>query len=52
MDMLLGRVWFKVPVYNMIVDEKTAKHISEVGGRKVYLCSAGCKSQFEFNPGK
>jgi Cu+-exporting ATPase len=43
---------FKVPVYNMIVDEKTAKHISEVGGRKVYLCSAGCKSQFEFNPGK
>jgi hypothetical protein len=22
----------------MIVDEKIAKHISEVGGRKVYLC--------------
>jgi Cu+-exporting ATPase len=42
----------KDPVCNMMVDEKTAKHISEVGGRKVYLCSAGCKSQFESNPGK
>jgi YHS domain-containing protein len=43
---------FKDPVCNMMVDEKTAKHVSEAGGRKVYLCSAGCKSQFESNPGK
>jgi YHS domain-containing protein len=43
---------FKDPVCNMMVDEKTAKHVSEVRGRKVYLCSAGCKSQFESNPGK
>lgn len=43
---------FKDPVCDMIVDEKTAKHVSDVGGRKVYLCSAGCKAQFESNPGK
>jgi YHS domain-containing protein len=42
----------KDPVCNMMADEKTAKHISEVGGRKVYLSSAGCKSQFESNLGK
>ena len=45
---------FKDPVRNMMVDENTAKHVSEAGGggRKVYLCSAGCKSQFESNLGK
>jgi YHS domain-containing protein len=45
---------FKDPVCNMMVDEKTAKHVSEAGGggRKVYLCSAACKSQFDANPGK
>jgi YHS domain-containing protein len=26
--------------------------VSESGGRKVYLCSAACKSQFEANPSK
>jgi YHS domain-containing protein len=35
----------------MMVDEKKAKFVSESGGgRKVYLCSAACKSQFEGNP--
>jgi Cu+-exporting ATPase len=44
---------FKDPVCNMMVDERIAKHVSEVqGGKKVYLCSAACKSQFEANPGK
>jgi YHS domain-containing protein len=43
---------FKDPVCNMMVDEKTAKFVSEVGGKKVYLCSAACKTQFDSNPGK
>jgi len=44
---------FKDPVCKMMVDEKTAKHVSEVtGGKKVYLCSAACKSQFDANPKK
>jgi YHS domain-containing protein len=44
---------FKDPVCDMMVDEKTAKHVSEAGGgRKFYLCSATCKSQFDANPGK
>ena len=44
---------FKDPVCNMMVDEKSAKFVSEVqGGNKVYLCSAACKSQFDSNPGK
>jgi YHS domain-containing protein len=36
----------------MMVDERQAQHISEANGQKIYLCSAGCKSQFEQNPGK
>jgi YHS domain-containing protein len=37
----------------MMVDEKKTKFVSEFGGgRKVYLCSAACKSQFEENPSK
>jgi Cu+-exporting ATPase len=44
---------FKDPVCKMMVDEKTAKHVSEAGaGRKVYLCSAACKAQFDANPAK
>ena len=43
---------FKDPVCNMMVDEKTAKHVSQAGGKQVYLCSAACKSQFEANPRK
>jgi Cu+-exporting ATPase len=41
---------FQDLVCKMMVDERTAKHISEVAGKKVYLCSAACKSQFEANP--
>ncbi|HZB00190.1 MAG TPA: YHS domain-containing protein [Nitrososphaera sp.] len=37
----------KDPVCNMIVDEKTAKYVSEVEGVKTYFCSAACKSEFE-----
>jgi YHS domain-containing protein len=43
---------FKDPVCKMMVDEKTAKHLSEVAGKKVYLCSTACKSQFDANPKK
>jgi Cu+-exporting ATPase len=43
---------FKDPVCNMMVDEKTAKHVSEAAGKKVYLCSAACKQQFDANPKK
>ncbi|HEX2106253.1 MAG TPA: hypothetical protein VHF28_00845 [Nitrososphaera sp.] len=44
---------FKDPVCNMMVDEKKAKFVSESDdGRKVYLCSSACKSQFEANPSK
>ncbi|MGI0019098.1 MAG: YHS domain-containing protein [Nitrososphaera sp.] len=43
---------FKDPVCNMVVDEKNAKFISEAGGKKVYLCSATCKSEFESDPSK
>jgi YHS domain-containing protein len=43
---------FKDPVCKMMVDEKTAKYVSDVGGKKVYLCSANCKSQFDANSKK
>ena len=42
----------KAPVCNMNVDEKTAKHISEINDNKAYLCSAVCKQQLEQNPSK
>jgi Cu+-exporting ATPase len=42
----------KDPVCNMLVDERKTQHVSEVNGRKVYLCSASCKSQFDQNPSK
>ena len=43
---------FKDPVCKMMVDEKSARFVSEAQGKKVYLCSAACKSQFDSNPGK
>lgn len=49
---ILANGMFKDPVCNMMVDEKRAKFISEVGARKVYLCSAMCKSEFDGNPKK
>lgn len=36
----------------MMVEERTAKHISEAGGKKIYLCSESCKKQFDGNPKK
>jgi YHS domain-containing protein len=47
-------IWMaaKDPVCGIMVDEKKAQYISEVDGKKVYLCSTGCKSQFDQNPGK
>jgi YHS domain-containing protein len=43
---------FKDPVCKMMVDEKAARFVSDSGGKKVYLCSAACKAQFDSNPGK
>ena len=42
----------KDPVCGMMVDEKTAQHKSDIRGKIVFLCSAGCKKQFESNPRK
>jgi YHS domain-containing protein len=39
----------KDAVCTMMVDEKKSQHISEVNWKKVYLCSAYCKSQFDQN---
>lgn len=43
---------FEDPVCDMMVDENKTKFISEVGGKKVYLCSAMCKSEFDSDPTK
>jgi P-type Cu+ transporter len=43
---------FKDPVCGMMVDENKAQHVSEMEGKKVYLCSIGCKSQFDKEPGR
>lgn len=42
----------KDPVCNMNVDEKNAKHVTELNGNKIYLCSLTCKQEFEKNPSK
>jgi Cu+-exporting ATPase len=42
----------KDPVCNMMVDEKKAQYTSEANGKKIYLCSAQCKGQFDQNPSK
>ena len=49
---ILTKGMFKDPVCNMMVEEKKAKHISEVEGKKIYLCSSICKSEFDNNPMK
>jgi YHS domain-containing protein len=36
----------------MMVDERAAEHVSEVGGKKVYPCSGMCKEEFDNNPRK
>lgn len=43
---------FKDPVCKMMIDEKKTEHVSEVNGKKVYLCSSSCKSQFNKDPKK
>jgi YHS domain-containing protein len=43
---------YKDPVCSMMVDEKKTQHISQDGGRNVYLCSAACKREFERNSAK
>lgn len=43
---------FKDPVCGMMIDEKTTQHKANVGNKTIYLCSAGCKAQFEKNPMK
>lgn len=40
------------PVCKMEVDEKTAKFVSEYGGRKYYFCAPGCKKAFDKDPEK
>jgi YHS domain-containing protein len=43
---------FKDPVCNMMIDEKRAQYSSQIAGKKVYLCSASCKTEFDKNPAK
>ncbi|MBN2352686.1 MAG: YHS domain-containing protein [Spirochaetales bacterium] len=40
------------PVCRMKVDEKTAKYKSEHEGKTYYFCSAGCKTDFDGDPGQ
>ncbi len=43
---------FKDPVCGMTIDEKKTQHVLELGGKKVYLCSAACKDELAKNPKK
>jgi YHS domain-containing protein len=36
----------------MIVDENTAKYISEYNSKKYYFCAPGCKKTFDEDPNK
>ncbi|WP_321895078.1 XdhC family protein [Paraburkholderia heleia] len=40
------------PVCGMSVEIAKAKHVLDYGGRKVYFCCDGCKSEFERAPGR
>jgi xanthine dehydrogenase accessory factor len=42
----------KDPVCGMLVDIATARHRSDVLGRAVYFCCAGCKDTFERDPSR
>src|SRR5262245_3061609 len=42
----------KDPVCGMLVDIATARHRSDVLGRPVYFCCAGCKATFERDPSR
>ncbi len=52
MIMPIIRDMFKDPVCGMMVDEKKTLYSSQIGDKKVFLCSADCKGQFEKNPSK
>jgi xanthine dehydrogenase accessory factor len=39
------------PVCGMTVDVASAHHVAEYQGQTYYFCAAGCKRQFEKNPG-
>jgi Cu+-exporting ATPase len=38
-------------VCGMMVDPATAAGVSEYKGRRYYFCSAGCKREFDNDPG-
>lgn len=40
------------PVCGMTVETATARHASEYGGETYYFCRAGCKREFDREPGK
>ena len=40
----------KDPICGMMVEEKTAKWISEYNGKKYYFCNENCKITFDKNP--
>jgi xanthine dehydrogenase accessory factor len=40
------------PVCGMAVEVATARHRSEVGGRPVYFCCAGCQARFDADPAR
>lgn len=40
----------KDPVCNMNVDEKSAKHTSDINGQKIYFRRTECKETFDKNP--
>jgi xanthine dehydrogenase accessory factor len=42
----------KDPVCGMLVDIATTRHRSDVLGRPVYFCCAGCKDTFERDPSR
>lgn len=42
----------KDPVCNMMINEQNVEHMSEINGKKVFLCSMACKNKFDKNPKK
>jgi Cu+-exporting ATPase len=40
------------PVCNMMVEERGTKFTSVHGEKIYYFCAAGCKSEFDSDPGK
>jgi len=40
------------PICGMTVEIARARYVSEVGGRRVYFCGAGCQRRFDQDPAK